>query len=237
MESLEQGNTTIDAVGETSIGPKLPQAAFQDPGLKRFYLLLPAIFLGVTLLGGIRLGAADNAFLFLKPALVCLVFASITLVLFARSGLIDVGRWFRSELGSLHNVANAAVLLTFFTATVQLYNSLLPERGLTFWIFGFCFFWTLWTNLFAEFDARRLVRTSAAMFGLAFTAKYLVLANLVPEQADNWLQRLLRNPGQEAFTWLLDLPRYAEGTGYIQFFTLTLYLAGLFLMPRRPVRD
>ena len=41
------------------------------------YLAIPSIFLTVTLLGGLRLGALDNAFIFLKPALVCLVFRCI----------------------------------------------------------------------------------------------------------------------------------------------------------------
>jgi hypothetical protein len=47
-----------------------------------------------------------------------------------------------------------------------------------------------------------------------------------------WLQRLIQDPAKEAFTWLLDLPRYSSGTGYIQFFTVALYLIGLLLTPR-----
>src|ERR1041385_488419 len=57
------------------------------------YLLLPAIFLTVTLLGGLRLAAADNAFVFLKPALVCLVFAAVSLVLFFRSTVVAIDGW------------------------------------------------------------------------------------------------------------------------------------------------
>ena len=70
-----------------------------------------------------------------------------------------------------------------------------------------------------------------ALFGLAFVVKYLVLANLMAPSSDGWFQRLIENPGKEAFTWLLDLPRYSAGTGYIQFFTISLYLIGLFLTP------
>ena len=196
------------------------------------YILLPAILLMVTLLGGLRLGAVDNAFIFLKPALVCLVFAAMSLVLFFRSGVVALDGWFSHEFSTLKNAANAAVLFTLFTATVQLFNSLLPEQGLPFWVVGFCFFWTLWNNLFAEFDTKRLLRSLFALFGLAFVVKYLVLANLTAPQPDGWIQRIIANPGKEAFTWLLDLPRYAAGTGYIQFFTLSLYMIGLFLTPR-----
>jgi hypothetical protein len=70
------------------------------------------------------------------------------------------------------------------------------------------------------------------LFGLAFVVKYLLLANLAAPAGDGWLQSVWQNPAKEAFTWLLDLPRYAKGTGYIQFFTVALYLLGLFLTPQ-----
>jgi hypothetical protein len=196
------------------------------------YVLLPAIFLLVTLLGGFRLGAADGAFIFLKPALVCLVFAALTLVLYVRSGMIDIGSWVGEERSILENISSAAILLSLFTATVQLYNALLPEQGLTFWVVGFCFFWTIWNNLFAEFDPKRLLRSMVGLFGLAFVVKYLVLANMTGSPEGSWWQRFFENPGKEAFTWLLDLPKYSSGTGYVQFFTISLYLLGLFLLPR-----
>ena len=201
------------------------------------YLVLPTIFLAVTLLGGLRLGVADNAFIFLKPALICLVFAAVTMVLFVRSGMIVVDGWLASDNSGLRNAANAAVLLTFFTALVQLYNSLLPEQGLPFWIVAFCFFWTLWNNLFAEFDPKRLIRSMAALFAMAFAVRWLFLANITPETSGSWIERMLQNPTQEAFTWLLDIPRYSSGTGYIQFFTLVLFLLGLFLLPRTARTD
>jgi hypothetical protein len=49
---------------------------------------------------------------------------------------------------------------------------------------------------------------------------------------DNWLKGLWENPARETFTYLLDLPTFSAGTGYIQFFTLALYLIGLFLIPQ-----
>ena len=67
---------------------------------------------------------------------------------------------------------------------------------------------------------------------MAFVVKYLVLANLTATGGASLLQRIFEDPTKEAFTWLLDLPRYAAGTGYIQFFTLALYLIGLFLTPQ-----
>jgi hypothetical protein len=90
----------------------------------------------------------------------------------------------------------------------------------------------LWNDLFAEFDAVKLLRSLIALFGMAFVVKYLVLANLTAPASDSWVQSIFQNPGKETLTWLLDLPRYAKGTGYVQFFTVALYLLGLFLTPR-----
>lgn len=194
-------------------------------------VVLPLIFLAVTLLGGLRFGEKDSAFIFLVPPLLCLVFAAAVMVLFFRSRLLRLDGWLSETKSTLENVANAAILVTLFTATVQIFNSLMPEQGLPFWVIGFCFVWTLWNNLFSDFDAAKLMRSLAAMFALAFVAKYLVLANLVGPSEGNWLQRMIENPGKETFTWLLDLPRYAAATGYVQFFAAVLYLGGLYLTP------
>lgn len=199
----------------------------------RIYILLSALFLLVTLFGGLRFSAADGSFIFMKPELICLVFTALTMVLFARSGSIEIDGWLRENRTILKNAASVAVLLALSAATVQLYNSLLPEQGLMFWVVGFCFFWTIWNALFAEFDARKLFKNLAAIFGLAFVVKYLVLTNLTAAPAGSWWQRLFENPGKEAFTWLLDLPKYSSATGYLQFFTLILYVIGLLLTPSR----
>jgi hypothetical protein len=195
------------------------------------YVFLPWVLLTVALLGGLRLDGPTGAFIFLKPPLICLIFAAILLVLFFRAGLLSLHGWLSEEFPLVKNVANATVLLSLFAASAQLFNSLLPERGLPFWVVGFCFFWTLWNNLFAEFDTRKLLRSLGALFGLAFVVKYLLLANLTAPQSDSWLRSMIENPAQETVTWLLDLPRFATGTGYIQFFAVALYLAGLYLLP------
>lgn len=195
------------------------------------YLFLPFVFLTVALLGGLRLSAATDDFLFIKPALVCLIFAAILMVLFFRARLINLDGWFSESYTALKNAANTAVLVSLFAASAQVFNAVLPERGLPFWTIAFCFFWTLWNNLFADFDVRKLLKSLGALFGLAFIVKYLILANLTAPQSESWWQGLWQNPGQEAVTYLLDLPRFAAGTGYIQFFTLLFYLIGLYLLP------
>ena len=195
------------------------------------YIFLPLIFLTVALLGGLRLSAEDNAFIFLKPALVCLIFATLLLILFFRSGLLKLDGWFSESFSTLKNIANAAILFALFFASTQICNSLLPEKGLPFWVFAFCFFWTLWNNLFVEFHGKRLLQSLGSVFALAFVSKYLILSYLTAPASASWWRGLMENPAQEAFTWLLDLPRFSAGTGYIQFFTVIFYLLGLFLLP------
>lgn len=195
------------------------------------YFFLPFIFLTVTLLGGLRFSGIDSSFIFLKPALLCLVFAAILLTLYFRSGLVQLDGWFNEAFPMRKNIANGVVILSLFAATTQLFNSLIPEQGLPYWIISFCFFWTLWNNLFADFDTKKLLRSLGGLFGLAFVVKYLLLANLAAPADRSWLRSIIENPGQQAMTWILDIPQFAAGTGYIQFFAVALYLLGLFLLP------
>jgi hypothetical protein len=239
IETIDVDGELVEATGvEDLAGAKASDIAIvrsdATQSNQRFairYAVLPFAFLTVAMLGGVRLAGSDSSFIFLKPALLCLIFAALMLALFFRSGLVRLDGWFAEDFSLLKNAANGAVLLCFFGATTQLFNSLIPEQGLPFWIVSFCFFWTLWNNLFADFDTKKLLRSLGALFGLAFVVKYLVLANLTAPVGDSWLRNLLENPTQEAFTWLLDLPRFSAGTGYIQFFVAAVYLIALFLFP------
>ncbi len=234
-ELVEELSETVTPVATRKPIEASPKQSY-DQRNYLFYFVLPLIFLTVALLGGLRLSGVDNSLIFLKPALFCLIFASVMMVLFMRAGLIHLDRWFSDNFELTKNISHSFVLLTLFSATVQLFNSLLPEQGLPFWIIAFCFFWTLWNNLFADFDTKKLLRSLGGLFGLAFVVKYLVLANLTAPTSESWLRSLIENPAKEAFTWLFDLPRFSAGTGYIQFFTVVLYLIGLFLLPQTPTR-
>ncbi len=197
------------------------------------YIFAPVIFLTGALLGGLRLQMPNSDFLFLKPALICLIFAAVLLVLFVRAGLIKIDGWFSEDFSMLENLANGGVFIALFAATVQIFNSLLPETGLPFWIISFCFLWTLTMNLFAEFDTKKLIKSLGALFGIAFLTKYLILNYLTAPVSESFWKGILENPTQEFFTYLFELPRFSAGTGYIQFFTIIFYLLGLFLLPQK----
>jgi hypothetical protein len=193
------------------------------------YWALPFIFLTVALLGGLRVSAGDHAFVFFPPPLITLVLAVLVMLLFVRGGLIEWRSWIAANDPPLRNLSHIWVLLTLFVASAQVFNSVLPERGLLHWLFSFFFLWTLWNNQFSSFDARRLLRSLVVLFGTAFVLKHMLLASLYAPDG-GWLKRAAGMLVQGVSLGTLDEPMFAPATGYISFFTLGLYLVGLLLM-------
>jgi hypothetical protein len=194
------------------------------------YVLLPTIFLTVALLGGVRVAADTKALLFVPPPLVTLILAAMLLALFARGGALRVGRWLSADRGAVENVSHALTLGALFFASAQAFNSVLPDAGLPRLVLASFFLWTLWQNQFSQFDARRLLRSLAALFGTAFVVKHLLLASLTDPDG-GWLRRLTAAVLEGV---ALGGPAYAASTGYVSFFALALYVGGLFLLPPSP---
>ena len=199
-------------------------------------VVLPTLFLTAALLGGVRVEASSRAILFVAPPLVALVLALMLLSLFARARLVEFGRWLLAENGAVENVSHALTLLALFFASAQAFNSVLPEAGLPRWMFSAFFLWTLWQNQFSSFDARRLLRSLAALFGTAFVVKHMLLASLYAPDG-GWLKRLAGAALEGVTLGTLEGPAYANSTGYISFFTLALYACGLFLLPPSPAAE
>jgi hypothetical protein len=193
------------------------------------YLLLPFIFLTVALLGGLRVSDGNHAFVFIAPPLITLVLSVLLLLLFVRGGLIELRSLISVDNPALTNIAHVWLLITLFFACAQAFNSVLPEHGLLHWLFSFFFLWTLWNNQFSNFDARRLLRSLAVLFGTAFVLKYMLLASLY-SQDSGWLKRVAAALVSGVTLGTIDSPVFAPATGYISFFTIGLYIAGLVLM-------
>lgn len=200
------------------------------------YVVLPMLLLTVALLGGLRVAAADRAFLFVAPPLVTLVLAGLLVSLFVRGGLVRPAAWVRSDRPILANIAHILTLVALFAASAQAFNSVLPEQGLLHWLFSFFFLWTLWNNQFSAFDPARLLRSLAVLFGTAFALKHMLLAGLHPAEA-GWLGRVGAALLQGVSLGTLDLPAFAPATGYISFFTVVLYVGALMLVPAAPGGD
>src|SRR6476619_7022652 len=193
------------------------------------FVVLPFLFLTVAFLGGLRIGAENGTFIFIAPPLVTLLLATLLMLLLVRGGLVRLHHWVGSDFPPLTNVAHIWMFITVFFASAQAFNSVLPERGLLHWLFSFFFLWTLWNNQFSSFDARRLLRSLAILFGTAFILKHMLLASLYSPEG-GWLKRVAGTLLHGVTTGTLDAPTFAPVTGYIAFLTLALYVAGLILL-------
>ena len=219
-----------DAVSTPAVAAlELAPAAIERRRALLYYLVLPLTLLLVTLLGGIRF--SSGSVVYIKPALIYLIFAAGLMILFFVSNLIRFDGWISERFDITKSLINAITLFALFAASVQVFNSVIPESGIAFWIVSFCFLWTLWNNLFSNFDTKRLLRSLAAMFSLAFVVKYVVLANLAQPADQGWLDAIINNPAQTAATWLLDIPQFSAVTGYLQFFTIAIFVIALWFFP------
>jgi hypothetical protein len=196
------------------------------------FIVLPTILLTVGLLGGLRIDAQTRDFIFIAPPLVTLVLAILLGSLFVRAGAIDLHHWIAIEQPTLTNLAHVLTLVALFFASAQAFNSVLPERGLLHWMFSFFFLWTLWTNQFSAFDARRLLKSLIVLFGTAFVLKHLLVSGLYAPEG-GWFRRIASTLLQGI---AIDVPAFAPITGYVSFFALALYVAGLLLIGSVPLR-
>src|SRR4030095_1496066 len=197
------------------------------------YLLLPFIFLTVALLGGLRVSDGNHAFVFIAPPLITLVLSVLLLLLFVRGGLIELRSLISVDNPALTNIAHVWLLITLFFACAQSFNSVLPEHGLLHWLFSFFFLWTLWNNQFSNFDARKLLRSLAVLFGTAFFLKHMFFASLF-SPAGGWAKKVAGFLLEVGTLGTIDYQIFAPATGYISFFTLVLYVTGLILLTPSP---
>jgi hypothetical protein len=196
------------------------------------FIVVPTLLLTVALLGGLRIDAQTKQFIFIAPPLVTLVLAVLLGLLFVRAGAIDLRSWLKIDQPTLTNLAHLLTLITLIFASAQAFNSVLPESGLLHWMFSCFFLWTLWTNQFASFDPRRLLRSIIVLFGTAFVFKHLLLAGLYAPEGG-----LLRRLASTLLQGIaIDVPAFAPVTGYISFFALALYVVALLLISPAPAQ-
>ncbi|HKE60393.1 MAG TPA: hypothetical protein VKB46_26960 [Pyrinomonadaceae bacterium] len=196
------------------------------------FIVLPTILLTAGLLGGLRIDAQTRQFVFIAPPLVTLVLAILLGSLFVRAGAIDLRRWLSIEQPTVTNLSQLLTLIALFFATAQAFNSVLPESGLLHWMFSFFFLWTLWTNQFSNFNPPRLLKSIIVLFGTAFVLKHMLVSALYAPDG-GWLRTIASTLLQGI---AIDVPAVAPATGYISFFALTLYVAGLLLMAPVPMQ-
>lgn len=188
---------------------------------------LPAIFLTAALLGGLRVAETVRL---VPPPLVALVLAVLLLGALARGGVLAPDRLMNAGRTPLENASGAVVLFSLFAASAQIFNLVMPERGLLHALFGICLFVQLATALAGVTGRVNLLRSLVVLFGSAFVIRFVILESLYAPDS-GVVKRLLTTLMEGASLGTIEYQPTSAATGYVGFFTLALYMVGLVLLP------
>lgn len=193
-------------------------------------VLLPALFLTVTLLGGLRVSETVRL---LPPSLTALVLAVLLLGTLVRGGVLLPQALMHSARTGIENLSGLVVLVTAFAATAQAISLLLPERGLLHAAFAIFLFCQLMTMQAAGAGRTGLLRSVLVLLGSMFVLRYIIVEALYAP-GGGLLQRVLTTLMSGATLGGIAYDPNAPVTGYIAFFTLILYVTGLVFLPAAP---
>lgn len=193
-------------------------------------IVLPGVFLTVTLLGGVRI--ADTVRL-LPPPLTALVLALLLLGTLARGGVVLLPALMHGGRRPLENLSGAIVLLSAFAASAQVVNLLLPERGLLHAAFAIFFFGQILSMNAAVMTRAGVLRTLLVLLGSLFVLRFIVVEALYAPDG-GLLHRVLTALLSGMSLGGIAYEPNAAVTGYVAFFTLALYMIGVLLLPAAP---
>jgi hypothetical protein len=189
--------------------------------------VLPAIFLTVVLLGGLRI--AEDVRL-VAPSLMALVQAMLLVGCLMRARAIAPEQLMNAGRPALENCSGLVVLLALFAACAQVFNLLTPESGLLFLLFSVFFLVQLLTTLAAVRDRVPLLQALVILLGSVFLIRFVALEALYSPEAGT-LKRLLTAVMEGVTLGGLEYRAHAPATGYLAFLTLALFVVGLVLLP------
>ncbi len=197
--------------------------------ITREAFVLPLLLLTVALLGGFRVAGAVQL---IPPTLVGLVLAAALLGTLIRAGVLAPERLLHGSRTPLENFSGAIVIAALFAASTQIFNLLIPERGLLFAIFSIYFFIQIMTALAGATTRESLLRSLTVLFAAAFLLRFAVLACIYAPHG-GLLARLMTVLLQGISLGSMEYQPHAPITGYVGFLTLVLYLVALALLPGR----
>jgi hypothetical protein len=196
--------------------------------------VLPLLFLTVTLLAGVRLGAAVALE---PPSLFALVLGTMLLGTLVRSGALAPARLLHSARPMLANANGAVVLVTLFLAGAQLLAMLTPRSGLPLFFVDVFLFVLLLNTLVAQPDRVRLLRSLAVIFGSALVLKFVILASLSSPDGSRTTRVLVALFDAATFGTIAQEPQ-TSGAGYVAFAAIALFLGGIAALPSaRPLAE
>lgn len=189
--------------------------------------VLPLIFLTVTCLAGLRLGAGVAL---VPPSLFALVLATMLLAALVRGGALAPVRLLHGSRSTVANANGAVVVATLFAATSQVLGMLTPPSGLPLFFVDVFLFVLLLNTLVTQPDRVRLLRSLAVILGSALVLKFVVLAALSDPSGSRTTRVLVALFDAATFGTVAQEPQSA-GAGYVAFAAIGLYLIGLGALP------
>lgn len=193
-------------------------------------IVLPLIFLTVTLLAGVQLGAGVAL---VPPSLFSLVLGTMLLAALVRGGALAPARLLHGSRSMLANANGAVVLATLFAATSEVLGMLTPRSGLPLFFVDVFLFVLLLNTLVAQPDRVRLLRSLAVILGSALVLKFIVLASVSGPSGSRTAQVLVALFDAATFGTIAQEP-HSAGAGYVAFFAIGLFLIGVGALPAAP---
>jgi hypothetical protein len=193
---------------------------------------LPVMFLTVALLGGMSPGPPVS---FVPPPLFALVLAALLTAVLFRSGVLIPARLVQGSRGALANANGVAVIVTLFAATAQAFHLLTPSSGLPLLLFDGFLLGLLINTLVTSPERVELLRSLMVIFGSGFVLKFIILAAL-SDPTGGRLKRVLLLLVEGATLGTLTQEPMPATVGYIAFFTLLLFLVGVWALSAAPPR-
>ena len=190
-------------------------------------VVLPLIFLTVTLMAGVQLGAGVAL---TPPSLFTLVLGTMLLAALVRSGALAPDRLLHGSRSILANANGAVVLATLFAAAAQLLGMLTPRSGLPLFFVSVFLFVLLLNTLVAQPDRVRLLRSLAVILGSALVLKFVILASLSGPSGSRITRVLVALFDAATFGTIAQEPQ-SPGGGYLAFFASGLFLIGVGALP------
>ena len=143
----------------------------------------------------------------------------------------------RAPDSALAKANGLVVIFTLFAATAQAFHLLTPSSGLPLLLFDGFLLVLLINTLVTSPDRVELLRSLMVIFGSGFVLKFVILAAL-SDPTSGRLKRVLLLLVQGATLGTLTQEPMPPAVGYIAFFTLLLFLIGVWALPAtRPPRD
>lgn len=189
-------------------------------------IVLPTIFLTVSLLGGLRI--ADEV-RFVPASLTSLVLALLLMGTLTRGAVIVPHAFMHAGRTTLENVSGAVVLVTAFAASAQAINLVLPERGFLHGAFAVLVFCQIMTMNAAGATRIGLLRSLLVLLGSLFVLRYIVIEALYAP-GGGLLTRMFTALMAGATLGGIEYQPNAAATGYVALGALLLYVTGIVLL-------